>query len=370
MLFIANENRIGGATRSLCELICGIKENIGIAIKIDVLIPRARKIHQDAKKYLEAKEIPCIELYYKGNYRSSDKWKIWQSGVENLINCYATFKLVEIIRKNKYNIICSNSVSVDIGARAAEMIKVPHIYYIREFMEEDFGIEFRNKKRMKRLIENSMVNIFISKAIQEKYIKMYSIYNYAQFYNAFAVDNYYIEKHFILSDTRIHCLYIGKFLDGKGTMDLLKMFCRLVNSCDCNRSKYTLELAGYGGADYIERMESFIADNNLNNNIAVNKDILVMNSFNEGFGRVTVEGMLMGCLVLGRFCGGTKEILQDGINGICYDNSEDFIKRVEWIDKNRELARGIATEGQNWAKTRFDKKIVSRDFLSILNAIV
>ena len=180
LLFVSQENRIGGATRSLIELICGIKAIQSIPLEIDLLIPRARKIHRDAKRYAEASNISCIEVYYKGNFKN-----IHSGGGDrtlDLINYCSLLPIVHLIREKQYDMICSNSISVDVGARAAEIAKIPHIYYFREFMEEDFGIEFRNQKKMKRLIETSEIGIFISKAVQEKYRKLYSLKNSVQFF--------------------------------------------------------------------------------------------------------------------------------------------------------------------------------------------
>lgn len=44
-------------------------------------------------------------------------------------------------------------------------------------------------------------------------------------------------------------------------------------------------------------------------------DILAVPSWNEPFGRVTVEGMAAGCAVVGTRAGGTSEIIKDGIDG-------------------------------------------------------
>ena len=60
---------------------------------------------------------------------------------------------------------------------------------------------------MKRLIETSEIGIFISKAVQEKYRKLYSLKNSVQFYDGFAIDKYYVQHHQILQGNDIKILY-------------------------------------------------------------------------------------------------------------------------------------------------------------------
>ena len=58
----------------------------------------------------------------------------------------------------------------------------------------------------------------------------------------------------------------------------------------------------------------------------------------EAFGRVTVEAMLTGNLVLGADSAGTKELLQDGNLGVLYEcgNPESIKEQVIFIIENRD----------------------------------
>ena len=52
----------------------------------------------------------------------------------------------------------------------------------------------------------------------------------------------------------------------------------------------------------------------------------LMTSVNEGLGRVTIEAMFYGCLVVARHTGGTLEFLKNGYNGLYFDNDEQLSK--------------------------------------------
>lgn len=73
-------------------------------------------------------------------------------------------------------------------------------------------------------------------------------------------------------------------------------------------------------------------------------DIVFMCSQFEAFGRVTVEGMLSGALVIGADTGGTAEILQDGKTGYLYrqGDAESLCSVIQKAVQNRDAAAAVA----------------------------
>lgn len=171
IIFISHEYRVNGSTVSLVSLIQGLKEISNV--EIEVLIPY--KCNSYARDLFRKKGIKYKEILYRRDYKYLSEGYSLKYLVYDILNLLAVRKISRYIKKKQFDIVCSNSMAVDVGARAAQRAKVEHIFYVREFMEEDHRIEFRNKKRMRRLIENSRGMIFISKSIQEKYISLYGI---------------------------------------------------------------------------------------------------------------------------------------------------------------------------------------------------
>ena len=284
-------------------------------------------------------------------------------------------ELCKHIKKEKIDIVCSNSTGVDIGVRAAKMAQVPHIYYVREFMEEDHGCEYRNKKRMRDLLEASDYVIFISKAIQEKYTRLYKLKKYTMFFDGFILDDYIISNHVILQNDKLNIIQIGALSDGKGTMNSLKVIKQLR---DMGINNIHMEFVGTGIPEYVDAMKQYIQNNKLEQLVVLSgysenvkekitlNDILLMNSRAEGFGRVTIEGMLGGLLVIGRNSAGTAEIIQDGQNGILFDNDEQLKNILIKILKNKEEYRSIAEYGQQWAIANFNYKDVGIKFKNFI----
>ena len=89
-----------------------------------------------------------------------------------------------------------------------------------------------------------------------------------------------------------------------------------------------------------------------------------MNSKSDGLGRVTLEGMLAGCLVIGRAAGATVELIQNGVNGLTYKNSEGLENILDHaVPDNQKMCQEIAKSGQKYALEQFRPGKNAREFL-------
>lgn len=370
ILFISHESSIAGSTVSLTSLIQGLKKYN----KLDVSVLLPYKKSGTSKELLSKNNIKYKQIWYRINFKSLTEKYSLKFRILDLLNVLATFRIYLYIKKEKIDIVCSNSTAVDVGARAAKLANVPHIYYIREFMEKDYKLEYRNKRRMRNLLENSQYVIFISKAVEEYYKTNYNLKNTTQFYNGFIVHDYY-KEHDILNKTKIFFVQVGAFQDGKGTINTIEMLYHLnINGF----TNWSMEFVGKGAKEYVKKMKSLISEYHLESQVTIGefcldikdklsgKDILIMNSESEGFGRVTVEGMLAGCLVIGRYSGGTTEIIEDKVNGIAFENEEDFLCAVKQIDADREKYRQLAKSGQKYAMETFDCVNTAKNFMKVV----
>lgn len=373
ILFISHEFCIGGSTASLVSLIQGLKNCKGMEVK--VLIPYKRDKKANVSKLLESNGICYKEMLYRRNFKSLFESYLFKYRIYDLLNIFAVKRIQKYIQKEKFDVICSNTTAIDVGARAAQIAKIPHIYYVREMMEDGLGCEYRNKQRMKKLLEHSEYVIFISKATKGYYMDNFKLRNTTQFFDGFILQDYYIEKHDILKEEKISFVQVGTFSDGKGTLDTIKLLHQLKQN---GISNWTMEFVGKGTEAYIQKMQCLIAKYHLESQIFIgdfcldiksklsHKDILIMNSVAEGFGRVTVEGMLAGCLVIGRYLGGTTEIIMDRINGIAFEKEAEFLNAVQEINDNKDKYRKLAKDGQKYARENFDYINTAKNFIEVV----
>lgn len=375
ILFVSQEYDANGSSISLLSLIRGMDEVKNRHIEITVLIPLKFKGIKQARDLFLANGIKVREMLYRTNYKKVGMKTPLIRRIHDIWNYLAVKKLCKYVKKSKFDLICSNSSAVDVGARAALLSHVQHIYYVREFMEEDHGFEYRNKKRMRRLLESSDYTIFISKAIEEKYKSLYKLQNTAQFYDGFIVNDYIINDHNILNNTEIRLIQLGSLCDGKGALNSV----RLINELRrVGIENVHLDFVGNGVDGYKGKMYELIKKNKLEKYITILPyssdikeklciaDILLMNSRSEGFGRVTIEGMLAGCLVVGRKAAGTAEIIQNDVNGLLYSDESEFVCCIKKILNNREKYKEVAKYAQNRAVKEFSCEKAAQNFMNVL----
>ena len=79
-------------------------------------------------------------------------------------------------------------------------------------------------------------------------------------------------------------------------------------------------------------------------------DIFCMCTKWEAFGRTTVEAMLSGNLVIGANTAGTKDLIDDGVTGILYNqgNSEDLYNKIVLAIENKSRSKEIAKSGRKY----------------------
>ncbi|MBO5479075.1 MAG: glycosyltransferase family 4 protein [Clostridia bacterium] len=362
VLFVSHEKFRNGSTNSMVTLIKTLVKDY--KYEVEVLLPS----FGPATKLLQDNGIPYKVFYYFDDKRTINKKKIFREFIKESVNYLAVWRLILYLKKAKFDYVISNSSAVDIGARVSIKTNVKHIYYIREFMEEDFSFEYRNKKRMKKMLEFSNKTIFISHAVADKFVKLYKIENYRVIYNGIDPENYFIKNNKILERKELRLIQIGLLSDGKGTKSSVEFIDKLRKKIECH-----LTLVGNGSETYIQELYDYIEKKQLNENVTIvsytndikslfrEEDILLINSQSEGFGRVTVEGMLGGLLAVGKNTGGTKEIITNGKTGILFDKCDDFLCSMYEINNNRQIYREIALKGQMYALKKFNPEKNAKD---------
>lgn len=367
ILFVSHEWEIGGSTMSMVTTINALKEQYNC--NIQVLVPRPGPVAEKLKE----NNIEYKVFYYLNNYRRINKKEPCLELVKEIINSFAVFRIKKYLNQNQFDYVISNSSASDVGARAAIALGIKHIYIVREFMEEDFDLEYRNKKRMKPLFEKSDKIVFISNCIKEKYTALYHLKNYRVIYNAVIPKVFYIANHEILQDTCINFIQIGRICDGKGSKATLELLNKIKDEVKCHltfvgkaSAEYNESINEYINKHKLQELVSFVSFTNDVKSECEKADVLIMNSKSEGFGRVTVEGMLGGLLVIGRKAAGTAEIIEDEKIGVLFNSEEEFINSVREINANREKYRKIAEQGQKHALEFFAPERNARELMKYL----
>lgn len=81
----------------------------------------------------------------------------------------------------------------------------------------------------------------------------------------------------------------------------------------------------------------------------------------EHFGITLVEGMSSGCAPLAFAAGGSKEIIEDGVNGFLWTKTEKLVKLTKKLGEDQKLLKKITAkareDSQKYSYERFEKEL-------------
>ncbi len=257
------------------------------------------------------------------------------------ISFYIDFKLVHKIsvmaKASKIDLIHSNVGPILLGFKSAKKNNIPHVWHLREYQDLDFKLRTLYSKRDFIKMINSPINHCI--AISNEIYNHFSLNGDSKMiYNGvLKVSDIQFkprkEKYF---------LYVGRLTEEKGVKILIQAF---INFSKIN-SDYDLYLAGEYEENFKEVLTKicechqskkrvhFLGNRDDVFDLMSNATALIVPSLNEAFGRITVEAMFNGCLVIGNDSGGTQEILKDEELGLLYSGYEELALIMETVVSN------------------------------------
>lgn len=324
ILMITHYAGAGGANHELLWL---AKELIDRGHHISILLPcdgsftKTLQKEQIYYKILPYKRWICRKNEKSKKFICVKKLGFW------IRNRLVALSIANFVKKNKINVIHTNDSLDVVGCYASQIVKIPHVWHLREFLEEDYNLSIiYSDKYVQKWFAKSSRMIAISQTIKHKYAPRIIRDNIVQIYDGIPIffGMAIIEKQ--SKDDMVKILYTGGTNEGKGFSEALKIAGELKRrndlhfilqvTGDCTQKEKYLPLIE---EQQISNNVEFIGFTNQLNVLRQKADIFLMTSQMEAFGLVTVEAMLSGLRVVGRKCGGTEEIISDGENGFLYE---------------------------------------------------
>lgn len=337
ILYISHESGMNGAPRSLIGMIDSLEEYVNPL----VILP----CRGDLEELLVSHKIKYRVVPFKNGYGKIGEYTKQEADEVYHENLHAANIISKIAITNHIQVIHSNSSVLDVGVIAAVYANVPHLWHLREFCEEDFGIEFFDLEWKKALFVTS--DFFaISKCIKEAYFNKYSIEAEE------AIDCIKCSKLPPLkskfTNDMIYLLIAGTISRGKGQIDAIRAMDVLIN-----KGIYNLRLfiVGDGSQCYVWSLNRYIQERGLNDYIKILPfsekleeirdfcDIALTCSKMEALGRVTMEAMIAGITVIGSDTGGTKELIgEQQERGFLYNhgNYMDLSQKIDIVLNDKE----------------------------------
>ena len=281
---------------------------------------------------------------------------IWMP-LSQVYNIIAIRKIRRLIKKEKIQIVHINTSCSYVGAQAALLENIPFVWHIREFLEEDQERCIWNNKKGYSLIGEANRVVAISDSIYQKYKKLLPEADIVTIYNGIDSDDFYIDHKDLFSGNGINLAIVGSINRSKGQDQAIKACEILIEEGIDNinlriagkESEYVNFLRNYVGSKNLDKWIQFIGPQSDIKQLYRDTDIVLMCSQSEAFGRVTVEAMMSGCLVIGANSGGTMELVSDNETGLLYTSGDysDLAAKIRLALKYPDRMRDIAKQGQS-----------------------
>ncbi len=368
VMYVSNESGIGGAMQSLLDMIKSLEKQI----KPVVLLPSKGV----SEGWLSARGIPYFIVPYQMSYGKIGNQT--KTVVDELfVNNYtAALKIAEIIKNENIQLVHSNSIVTNVGAIASLIAEVPHVWHIRELLEEDFEKEIYDKG-LARLLHNYADDfVSISEVVGKSYSEKYGLKS-AVIYDGIDLERY--RNNLDLQKKKKNFLLLaGIIQSGKGQWEAVQAIEILAAD---NRRDIHLIIVGKGSDKYVWSLKKYIKSKGLENNIHIFQEKQDLSPFRkqcmfslttskmEALGRVTIEAMLAGNIVIGANSGGTLEILggqQD--RGYLYQqgNPQSLASVIkDAMDENDARKCNIQKNAQKYAIEQFNLEKYEKDILRI-----
>lgn len=272
---------------------------------------------------------------------------------------YVKCTLVRELKEEGIDIVYANTSACVVGYYLRRYAEIPLVWHVREFGDLDQNVSYvGGKRQLFKMLGKSDLLVFISKAIAQYYESAAKKTRSIVVYDDLSVNyDIYQEKDFTRRPLRL--LSCGALIPGKGHLDVIKAVgIARDRGCDVE-----LNIAGRGDI-YLHLCTNLIKELRLDNYVHLlgqvkdmarvrkNCEVGVVASRMEAFGRVTVEGMLAGMVMIGSNTGGTAELIENGRTGLSYRAGcvEELAGCIESVYNAPQRSARMAEEGYSFSK--------------------
>lgn len=317
LLSIASSSVKGGATISLLNTLRGLKHK---GIEIRVVVPQkgylTEMLENEDIEYILC-DVPYWAWPRVGGWRNY--WKIPFKLMKVYLNeITSIFLLTRVLNSWRPDLIHTNVSVINLGYILSKRLNIPHVWHIREYGDKDFNIHsLYGRKRLREHL-NRGYSICITKELKS----YFNLGDKSQvIYNGIEEPECRIEKNSDFVRNKNKIIFVGRLTEEKGVSEIVKSFIYFLKK----NKQFSLDLIGSCSKEYREYLQNIIKKHNVEKSIkivgAVNNPYVIMQqagalivaSKSEGFGRITAEAMLNGCLVIGKNTAGTKEQFDNGV---------------------------------------------------------
>jgi len=264
--------------------------------------------------------------------------------------------VTQILSERKIDIVHSNNTVLPVGYDIAKSLNSKSVWHLRGFMDLDFGwMPLRGWDKYNNTLKQTDAVIGITKAVLKHHVPFENK-------NAYVISDAVRSKDdtcLVLPKEKYFLFCAGFLTEQKGCDFAISAFAKsgLVTS------GYKLKIIGEAHPKYQSKLNQiveragisdaveFIGQSDKVKTYMSRATAFLMCSENEGLGRVSIEAMFYGCLVIGRNSGGTKDFVFDGKTGLLFNDIDSCVAGMQKATETDH--KDIINYAQEFAKENF-----------------
>ncbi len=326
IIWLAHESQISGANVSMLEYIQALKP----AFDFHVILPHKGIMLGELQKI----GVPFSIIFQYGWTNMYAWWKIFKWGKIFLRSIAAVLQTNQLINKEQPDYIFTNTLVQFTASVSAKMKHLPHVWWIHEFGQEDFGFIIgwcHEKTALKWIKYSTKLIITNSNAVTSKFSNLMEGAPVYTIYQPVSWDSRIVP--YIKENSGFRYLMFGQIIPSKGHKEVL----RAMAACK-KRGKLSGVLHIKGPCEeleYLKELRMMIQSHDLESDVEIStgyfkkedvifcSDVLIVASRSEAFGRVIIEANKAGVRVLVKKSGGAPELMNE-TNGLMYETEAEL----------------------------------------------
>lgn len=320
----AHEGNLSGANLAMLEYI----EALQAIYRSHVILPHEGSM----RKALEERAVPFTIIPQYGwagriPFSAFGKWM-----KKNMRTLIAIREVKQLLQETDAALVFTNTLVPFVAAKAAYKLRLPHVWWIHEYGEEDFGFSIGNgnpKLAYKKMQQWSRLVVANSKSITKKFQQLMTATTVATVYQPVS----WKESLAMPALKAGRFLMFGLIASSKGHKEVLQA---MATNKQQDKRLYTLHIKGpCEDRVYLNELQNFVTQHGLQPYVDIETgyftkeeimplyDVLIVASKSEAFGRVIVEANKAGLYALVRNSGGAPELINE-TNGLLYNNQDEL----------------------------------------------
>lgn len=337
VLFVNPSNGLSGDTQSLAFLIESLKQKV---LPIVLLTEEG-----DAYRLFKSHGIECLIHPYQNvlalpflDYLKNVVLHPWRFRFVKWFRydlpCLRYVK--RVLAGRKVDIVHTNTAPTYMGARIAKMYNVPHVWHVREYLDDThcIGRIFFGRRWLRKQINEASARIVVSSPCRD----------FWQFKDdgTYTINDAVLNKDDCCYEEpkQSYLLFCSYWVtEGKGVFSAVRAY----GKSGLFRDGIRLKVVGNTSSETVLKIKALTEEYNCTGMvdcIPVQKDVkplfakamaYINPSINEGMGRTTGEAMFYGCPVVARASGGTLDLIKSGETGWLFTTEEECASLLKMV---------------------------------------